>query len=354
MRKLFLHVGTHKTGTTALQHYLFSNQESLRSIGWYYPKTGIPHGHIFGHRDLAWSTLRGNSEALEDLASELNTLPSELKCVISSEEFEFCEHLDSLKARLKQYDVTVVLYLRRQDDLLLSAYSENLRGKSSFAGSLTEFERRMSRQKRFDYVALCQRWSEAFGYDKLIARIYSPAISIVDDFCTTLGIDFRQLLIPPKSFANASIDARLSGAFRMLNQLRKMGLDEATGSKILNILLEQDKRLKSTPKKVLMTPRERVRYLKRYQESNNELSHFYLQGESFANPLEENAGEVKVNPELIERATVLEILETVLISNEHDEVSPLASGTVSNAIVPSMESIFKLARNLRKIIGRTS
>jgi hypothetical protein len=354
MRQLFLHIGTHKTGTTALQHYLFSNQDALRSIGWYYPRIGIPHGHIFGHRDLAWSTLRGNAEDLEELVSELNTLPPEVKCVISSEEFEFCERLESLQVRLKQYDVTVILYLRRQDDLLLSAYSENLRGRSAFAGGLTQFERRMSQHKRFDYVALCQRWSETFGYDKLKVRIYTPKISIVDDFCSTVGIDIQQLSSPSRSFANTSIDARLSGAFRVLNQLRKRGLDEGTCAKIHETLLEQDRRLKAIPKYVLMSPRERVRYLKKFQEANNELSTSFLRGESFTNPLEENAGEVKANPEIIDREIVLAILMAVLLSEEGKDVSVLISDNAQKTTSPSMKNISKLAKNLRMIISRKS
>jgi hypothetical protein len=352
MRQLFLHIGTHKTGTTALQHYLFHNQAALRSIGWYYPRIGIPHGHIFGHRDLAWSTLRGNAEALEELTSELNTMPPEVNCVISSEDFEFCKRLESLQARLEKYEVTVILYLRRQDDLLLSEYSENLRGGSLFDGDLIQFEKKMSQSKRFDYVALCRRWSEAFGSENLKVRIYTPATSIVDDFCNVTGIDIQQLSPPQRSFANTRIDARLSGAFRLLNQLRKRGLDEATGLKIHETLLAQDNRLEATPKHALMSPRERVKYVKKYKKSNKELSTSFLRGESFTDPLEENAGEVKANPEVIDRELMLAILMAVLIPEKGDDVSSHHTDNTPKSTAPSLESISILSKNLKMMMGR--
>lgn len=355
MRQLILHIGTHKTGTTALQHYLLHNQEALQAIGWYYPTTGIPPGHIFGHRDLAWSALKGNAEAFEELAAELHPLPSQMRCVISSEEFEFCKNLDDLRARLEPYDVTVILYLRRQDDLLLSEYSENLRGGSHFAGNLTQFEKRMSLAGRFDYVALCRRWSDAFGPGSLKVRIYTPTVSIVDDFCLTAGIDRQSLSAPPSNVVNPRIDARLTGAFRVLNQLRLNGLDEATCGAIHETLMQQTTRMKAGKTKYcLLSPRERARYLKKHKKSNNELLSTFLAGESFANPLQENAGEVRANPESIDREIVLAILMAALVHVENKDRHPPQVSDLQDTPASSLEGIAKLSKNLRMMIGRKS
>jgi hypothetical protein len=40
--KLILHIGTHKTGTTALQQFLYANRQPLAAGGFYYATP--PHG----------------------------------------------------------------------------------------------------------------------------------------------------------------------------------------------------------------------------------------------------------------------------------------------------------------------
>ena len=35
--KLFLHVGSHKTGTTAIQRFAYLNRSTLRAKGFWYP-----------------------------------------------------------------------------------------------------------------------------------------------------------------------------------------------------------------------------------------------------------------------------------------------------------------------------
>ena len=40
MQNLYIHVGTHKTATTWLQHYLAKNSDLLNDLGFYYPTSG--------------------------------------------------------------------------------------------------------------------------------------------------------------------------------------------------------------------------------------------------------------------------------------------------------------------------
>ena len=49
---LFIHIGTHKTGTSALQRFLIDNQENLGRSNVRYLESGIPNGQ-FAHHDLA-------------------------------------------------------------------------------------------------------------------------------------------------------------------------------------------------------------------------------------------------------------------------------------------------------------
>ena len=49
--KLILHIGTHKTGTTALQRFLHSNREPLAVQGIHYATPG------HGYRKPTWSPM---------------------------------------------------------------------------------------------------------------------------------------------------------------------------------------------------------------------------------------------------------------------------------------------------------
>src|SRR5699024_12805516 len=41
MTTVYLHIGAHKTGTTALQYFLWNNRKRLRKEGYLYPKLGL-------------------------------------------------------------------------------------------------------------------------------------------------------------------------------------------------------------------------------------------------------------------------------------------------------------------------
>ena len=51
--RLFVHVGTHKTGTTSIQVFLRGHAAALRRQGLYVPTTGTIDPQS-GHHNLAW------------------------------------------------------------------------------------------------------------------------------------------------------------------------------------------------------------------------------------------------------------------------------------------------------------
>lgn len=50
MANIVIHIGRHKSGTSALQDMLFSSKELLEKEGWYYPATGMKN---IAHHGLA-------------------------------------------------------------------------------------------------------------------------------------------------------------------------------------------------------------------------------------------------------------------------------------------------------------
>jgi hypothetical protein len=76
MRQCFIHVGTHKTGTTSLQRALSRHQETLRSRRYLYPRTSRPPQAPDGHHNVALEIsgdrrFRSEYGTLEDLIAEI-------------------------------------------------------------------------------------------------------------------------------------------------------------------------------------------------------------------------------------------------------------------------------------------
>jgi hypothetical protein len=132
----FVHIGTHKTGSTALQHFLFSNASVLAAQGIYVPVSGrladSPAG--CGHHCLAWDLLGADaadpiSGTLERLIAEIQARGLPVVC-LSSEELEhlhlFPNRLQRLRAGLAGigYRTILVVYLRPQADYLEALYAE--------------------------------------------------------------------------------------------------------------------------------------------------------------------------------------------------------------------------------------
>lgn len=74
-RKCFIHIGTHKTGTTSIQHLLIRNSSALRERGYCYPQAGRLELSP-GHHNLAWEIssdhrFRDNYGSIGDVIKEV-------------------------------------------------------------------------------------------------------------------------------------------------------------------------------------------------------------------------------------------------------------------------------------------
>jgi hypothetical protein len=135
-RRLVLHVGTHKTGTKALQVFLDANRRQLAETGIHYPLAGrhlLDGGLITpGHHQIAFdlaSAPGAPSASLEEVVAEIRLVQA-ATVVLSSEEFlpliftaGALETIVSLGRDLG-YEPIAVVVLRAQPDYLESIFSE--------------------------------------------------------------------------------------------------------------------------------------------------------------------------------------------------------------------------------------
>jgi hypothetical protein len=208
MRKCFIHIGTHKTGTTSIQMMLDGHRPELARHGYSYPRSGIPRGH-WGHHNIAWQLGRdarfsSDAGSLDDLLDEIAR--SDDHIILSSEDLESTIYdpagFGTLVQSLRQcgLEVAVVVYFRDQSAYAVSLYRELL--KHGFSETFNEFighvlEHRAVRWKSwvfgFCYSAFLKRLPPDVGVH---ARAYDRASSVLPDFTSLLGLTPGDLNVP--------------------------------------------------------------------------------------------------------------------------------------------------------------
>lgn len=127
MSEFTIHIGVHKTGTSAIQNFLCGNKHSLAKSGYYYQPTSgdkWPNHHI-----LAASFMRGSEPDVgEQLLKQLTQEAKDLRILISSE--MLCEpdmDIQRFLSALRGHSVRVIAYIRHPCDILISAFNEVVR-----------------------------------------------------------------------------------------------------------------------------------------------------------------------------------------------------------------------------------
>lgn len=197
-RRLFIHIGSHKTGTTTLQVALRKAQSERRLGPWTYvhPDSAASFNslvHVGGRG--ARMRARIKLELLDRL------LPATGDCVISTEMLFWVDDPAQIQAladhlRPRFDEIRVIAYLRRQDALALSHRKQVLMGATAcnFYGvqlkAMPDYQPHM--QRYFDYAAKLGHWQAAFGSDSLIVRRFQPKDLVggdtVMDFWQILGL----------------------------------------------------------------------------------------------------------------------------------------------------------------------
>ena len=190
MKKLILHIGYNKTGTTAIQNSFYYNRKSLEKNGLFYPKKCRGKRKSPAHHALAESLLFHIGKPLPRFVKTKiyrkykaehywNVLKKELtesncsSAFISSEAFSRLrghpEQMKFIREQLKNWDIKVLVYLRNQPEFLASAYNQAVkRGHET----RTVDELMQSGWMKIDYFIELEQWASVFGPENIIVRIF--------------------------------------------------------------------------------------------------------------------------------------------------------------------------------------
>lgn len=278
-KNLILHVGQHKTATSALQKVLNHNRQKLMEQDIYYPSAGQWGDHA--HHPWAFAVEKrknGDGRALEtlfeDLGRELRPLRHRPDTVLlSSEIFEkypfqepLLPHLDYFLGRLAD-SATAVIFFRRQDILVESVFKQwvkepALQLKMGFAPFAE------SQISQMNFFQIAQKWNDMHHIravkistdpidDKTVARFFALLGVHTDGFKLDFGI------------VNRSLDGvPLELKYHFNRRKRPEEIDE----KVLNVLRDPSFAIERTR---LFGEAERARYIANFGPSNQRLFEQY-------------------------------------------------------------------------------
>ena len=178
-KRLILHVGQPKTGTSTIQDFLAHTRRRLwREAGVLYPQTG--RQGAAHHRIAALFLPAGSAGWIprEDAVSLRSNLDEEIAqtatdtVVISSEALFNARSITDVRSFFDGFTVEILVILRRQDRWLDSLYQHQLK-----VGE-TELEPAAwlaARQSTLDYATRVGRWADVFGDARVHIGVFEPA-----------------------------------------------------------------------------------------------------------------------------------------------------------------------------------
>lgn len=252
MKKLLLHIGSHKTGSTSIQSALFNDQPYLNSNDIFYFNKCLD-GSIH-HQVSSWIKFRkegveGDCGARVRMAKELATKLNDNRfsnVILSIEGFSWIldkEEIERLHKELSvHFDTKIIVYIRRQDKLAISHHQQgskrnNLPSCFYYKGDNKALP---SADRNFDYLNYdkkLSKWSEVFGAENMIIRIFESNLlvnnDVVDDFFHLLGLQDHSKSIAYRNTSNGFEFTKvghlvnLSNLNRDLSKLIRKGSDRA-------------------------------------------------------------------------------------------------------------------------------
>lgn len=284
----FVHIGAPKTGTTFLQKTLFDNREGLARRGLLYPDVSL---RGYGHHDFAfllgngypdWATPQQKTLATLTRGLQRSVASYEGSVLLSSEDFYLFPAPGALHALLekamvlKQRQLRIIVYVRRQDLAHESWYNQTIKaqGKTHSLHECIEYSDAL-----WDYEANLQQWAAIFGDANIIVRPYERAQfsggSLAADFLNVVGVAAEGLTLPPEN-VNSGINGDLLEFQRLLN-----GLPVSIGQKrrFHKQFIELSRRAAGTgifDERPLIARSDRQNILGRYEQGNRAVARRFL------------------------------------------------------------------------------
>ncbi len=318
MKRIFLHIGTFKTGSTALQFHLHQNRRKLFEQGFYY---GDYFDNYYLHSNLCYGLLKEalisygifekykNHPRFLNVAQEPEVIINRIKenssscsnIIISCEAFfadafrtlvglrtELSQRLKKdinryMRERLKNLlftisdDIVIICYLRRQDLFIESQYNQYCKNiwygdSDSKLPTFKEFVR--YNPIELDYLSVLDEWHDIFVNAEFIIKPYEEAAfkrDLVSDFYTdVLMIDYVEL----KKFEGMAGERKNVRLDRdVLEYKIRLGINDI---RVAQLIKEYSEQLEEIRDYAYFNKEDRESFIRVFSDQNEQLARKYL------------------------------------------------------------------------------
>ena len=243
MRKIYLHIGCEKTGSSAIQVWLNQNSSKFYEKGIFYPtldgKINNPYKITSGNGSLAVKAInKGKAKQFfVDLFQERDG-----DIFLSSEQFQSLadDQIVDVRAILLSFDVdpVIIVFLRDIYDVLFSKYNQLVK-RHFYDKTFMEYVFSLEKIEQFDVI---DRWSKYFGNIKAI-HYDSNKYSLDSAILKAIGLNENDIPGMQKAIVNRSLTFFELELIRYVNKLYNEKFYKKNydfPEKINNILIESD------------------------------------------------------------------------------------------------------------------
>lgn len=228
MKKLLLHTGLPKTGTTTIQQYLSDNREALHKQGLLYPSQEINHHKMIEEFNTSDRKYLLDSSFTHDIFRQIKTTTCSA-ILLSSEDISHKTAFYIAKIRelvlVWELDIEIqlIILIRYQPHWLESAYGQMVKGiKSREHRTFDAFVQHETETPFLDYFRFLTKCASLEGVKKLIVAPFPPndQQDLTTYFAGLTGINAASASLKPVvNHVNRSLGAVETAFLRWLNLL---------------------------------------------------------------------------------------------------------------------------------------
>lgn len=345
-KKLYVHVGTPKTGTSAIQQFCATNGEAFEKQGYCYPilpykypnKAIVRNGHFLTGLIHDKNGKRNVEEErrifLEGMETVKKLFVTHKGVVLSDETLwrstthwrpELWSELVEM-GKEAGFEVVIIVYLRRQDEYLTSLWSQDVKEGFLKASVRTweEWFERGAQDKLIDYKAKVDEYINAVGKNNVVVRRYDRTGfiggSIYADFLQAIGLEMTEDFVVVESERNLGLKGNTNEIRRIINTLPDISHKDHLFFR--NVLLGFSGVSAANYPSSVMSKEEKEEFLASCAESNREVAKliFDEDGDLFDNTDKDLPKWEKDNPYMIDDVIRLVGMTAIELRDENKKL----------------------------------
>lgn len=218
-KDLYLHIGVHRTATTAIQATMFKNWNWLKNQGYLYP-FGVER-HIGMFNNLFRGAVKPHAFAA-DLAKRVDSHDAPIHTVVmSDEDVSMRSDISILAPFVEFFNVKIIFAMRRQDLWLESWWAQNVKGQWDRELCHMPWPEFIANRQRFhwiNYDYYLKHLENIFGLENIRPYVFEKMQmpeGPIAAFCRQFGLE-NAASMEPAGGSNISLSPEVSEFVRYL------------------------------------------------------------------------------------------------------------------------------------------